>query len=135
MMVRIAIIGSRSYTNKRKIQDFIFKLKEKVGDDLEIVSGGQKDGADGYAKKVSLDFDIKYSEFPPQHYPHNIHCVNESYNYGKPYRVWNYHKRNREIVEYCDNIVAFCTDGKITNGTKSALKYCEKAGKEHIIID
>jgi len=50
--VRIAIIGSRSYTNKRKIQDFIFKLKEKVGDDLEIVSGGQKDGADGYAKKV-----------------------------------------------------------------------------------
>ena len=99
------------------------------------MSGGQKDGADGYAKKVSLDFDIKYSEFPPQHYPHNIHCVNESYNYGKPYRVWNYHKRNREIVEYCDNIVAFCTDGKITNGTKSALKYCEKAGKKHIIID
>ena len=132
--MKIAIVGSRGYTNKRKIKDFIFKLKEKVGENLEIVSGGQKDGADGYAKKISLEFDIKYSEFPPQHYPHNIHCVNESYNYGKPYRVWNYHKRNREIVEYCDNIVAFCTDGKITNGTKSALKYCEKAGKKHIII-
>ena len=135
MRTKIGIVGSRAYTNKKNVKDLIFKIKEKYGDDVEIVSGGQKDGADGYAKKVSLDFDIKYSEFPPQHYPHNIHCVNESYNYGKPYRVWNYHKRNREIVEYCDNIVAFCTDGKITNGTKSALKYCEKAGKKHIIID
>ena len=133
--MKIAIVGSRKYTNKRKIKDFIFNLKEKFGDELEIVSGGQKHGADNYAKKISLEFGLRYSEFPPSHYPHNIHCVNESYNYGKPYRVWNYHKRNREIVEYCDNIVAFCTDGKITNGTKSALKYCEKAGKKHIIID
>ena len=57
MMVKIAIIGSRTYTNKRKIKDFIFKLKEKVGDDLVIVSGGQKDGVDGYVKKFTLDFD------------------------------------------------------------------------------
>ncbi len=135
MMVKIAIIGSRSYTNKRKIKDFIFKLKEKVGDNLEIVSGGQKDGVDGYVKRISLDFDIRYSEFPPQHYPHNIHCVKEAYDYGKPYRVWNYHKRNRQIVEYSDNIVAFVTDGVVTNGTASVLKYCEKVEKKHIIID
>ena len=45
--MKIAIVGSRGYTNKRKIKDFIFKLKEKVGENLEIVSGGQKDGADG----------------------------------------------------------------------------------------
>ena len=28
--MKIAIVGSRGYTNKRKIKDFIFKLKEKV---------------------------------------------------------------------------------------------------------
>ena len=41
-MVKIAIIGSRGYTNKRKIKEFIFKLKEQVGEKLEIVSGGAK---------------------------------------------------------------------------------------------
>ena len=52
MIMKVAIVGSRQYTNKKRIQEFIFKLKQKYGDELEIVSGGQKDGADGYAKKV-----------------------------------------------------------------------------------
>ena len=50
MIMKIAIVGSRKYTNKRKIKDFIFNLKEKFGDELEIISGGQKHGADNYAK-------------------------------------------------------------------------------------
>ena len=49
--MKVAIIGSRKYENKRRIQEFIFKLKKKYEDKLEIVSGGQKDGADGFAKK------------------------------------------------------------------------------------
>jgi len=71
--MKVAIVGSRQYTNKRKIQEFVFKLKQKYGELLEIVSGGQKEGADGYAKKYALEFDVKYSEFPPVHYSHNIH--------------------------------------------------------------
>ena len=77
--MKVAIVGSRQYTNKRRIQEFIFKLKEKYGDKLEIVSGGQKAGADGYAKKYALEFDTKYSEFPPAHYTYNQHCVLESF--------------------------------------------------------
>ena len=61
MMMKVAIIGSRSYTNTKKIKDFVFKLKEKFNDELEIVSGGQKEGSDGYAKKYALEFDVKYS--------------------------------------------------------------------------
>ena len=135
MTMKVAIIGSRSYTNTRKIKDFVFKLKEKFGDELEIVSGGQKDGADGYAKKFSLEFDIKYVEFPPQHYSHNIHCVKESFNYGKPYAVWNYFKRNKEIVEYSDKIVAFIPDGVKSNGTMNTIEHAEKLNKKSIIID
>ena len=135
MTMKVAIIGSRSYTNTRKIKDFVFKLKEKFGDELEIVSGGQKDGADGYAKKFSLEFDIKYVEFPPQHYSHNIHCVKESFNYGKPYRVWNYFKRNKEIAEYSDKIVAFIPDGVKSNGTMNTIEHAEKLNKKSIIID
>ena len=135
MTMKIAIIGSRSYTNSRKIKDFIFKLKEKFGDELEIVSGGQKEGSDGYAKKSSLDFDIKYSEFPPKHYPHNIHCVKESFNYGRPYQVWHFHQRNKELIEYSDRVVAFCSNGVVSKGTLSALKHAKKIGKNYIIID
>ena len=133
--MKIAIVGSRSYTNKKKVKDFVFKLKEKFGDELEIVSGGQKDGADGYAKKFSLEFDIKYVEFPPQHYSHNIHCVKESFNYGKPYAVWNYFKRNKEIAEYSDKIVAFIPDGVKSNGTMNTIEHAEKLNKKSIIID
>ena len=67
MMVKIAIIGSRGYTNKRKIKEFIFKLKEQVGGKLEIVSGGAKEGADKYAKRFALDFDIQSFQHTTNH--------------------------------------------------------------------
>jgi predicted Rossmann fold nucleotide-binding protein DprA/Smf involved in DNA uptake len=135
-MMKVAIIGSRSYTNSRKIKDFVFRLKEKYKEELEIVSGGQKDGSDGYAKKYALEFDIKYSEFPPQHYPHNMHCVRPNYDYGKPYYVSNYFKRNKQVAEYSDRVVAFVTNpNKITSGTLSTLQYAEKMNKKSIIID
>ena len=133
--MKIAIIGSRGYTNKRKIKEFIFQLKNKFEEDLIIVSGGAKDGADKYAKRYALEFGLPYSEFPPQHEPHNMHCVMEAYNYGKPYGVGYFHKRNKDLVKYSDRVVAFCKDGEITNGTKSALEYCEKINKKYVILD
>ena len=55
---KIGIVGSRAYTNKKKIKDLIFDIKQKLGDKAEIVSGGQQDGADGYAKKYALELDM-----------------------------------------------------------------------------
>jgi predicted Rossmann-fold nucleotide-binding protein len=134
-MVKIAIIGSRSYTNKRKIKQFVWELKQKFSDRLVIVSGGAKDGADKYAKRFALDFDVNYSEFPAYHEPHNIHCVKESFRYNKQYNVGHYHRRNKDLVEYSDKVVAFCLNGEISNGTASALKYAHKIEKKYIIID
>ncbi len=134
MMEKIAIIGSRTYTNTRKIKDFVFNLKEKLGDNLEIVSGGAKQGADKYAKKFSLEFGIKYSEFPAYHEPHNQHCVLGAFRYNKQYNVGNYHRRNKDIVDYSDSVVAFVVDNQVTNGTLSALRYAEKINKKSIII-
>ena len=134
IMKRVAIVGSRKYTNKSKIREFIFKLKEQFGDEVEIVSGGQQFGADGYAKKSALEFDMKYAEFPPSHYSHNMHCVLEVNNYNKPYYVSNYFKRNRQIVEYSDVVVAFIPEGVESNGTISTIKYAEKLNKKTIII-
>ncbi len=52
--MNIAIVGSRRWSNKSKIKDFIFKLKNTYGNDITIVSGGCKDGADKYAKKYAI---------------------------------------------------------------------------------
>ena len=65
--MKIAIVGSRRYENKRKIKEFIFKLKEEYGTDTIIVSGGCKDGADKYAKKYALELGLQYEEYPPFH--------------------------------------------------------------------
>ena len=132
--MRVAIVGSRKYTNKRRIQEFIFKLKQKYGEELEIVSGGQKEGADGYAKKYALEFDVKYSEFPPVHYTYNQHCVLESFKYGRPYAAWHYHDRNKEIAEYSDVMAAFIPKNTISKGTESALNQAIKKEKKYCII-
>ena len=132
--MKVAIVGSRQYTNKRRIQEFIFKLKEKYGDELEIVSGGQKKGADGYAKKYAIEFDVKYSEFPPRHYQYNQHCVCESFKYGRPYAAWHYHDRNKEIAEYTDVMAAFIPKDTTSKGTESALKQAIKKEKKYCII-
>ena len=60
--MKVAIVGSRTYTNRKKIKEFIFNLKQKFGKELVVVSGGQKDGADGYAKKYSLEFNVNYEK-------------------------------------------------------------------------
>ena len=133
--MKIGIVGSRQYSNKRRIKEFVFALKEKFGENIEIVSGGQKDGADRYAKKYALEFDVNYSEFPPKHYQYNQHCVLESYNYGKPYAVWHYHSRNKDLIEYSDVVVAFIPKGIASKGTNSALKEAKKKEKKYVIIN
>ena len=132
--MRIGIVGSREYSNRRRVQEFIFGLKQKFGADVEIVSGGQKEGADGYAKKYALEFDVKYSEFPPVHYTYNQHCVLESFKYGRPYAAWHYHDRNKEIAEYTDVMAAFIPKNTTSKGTESALKQAIKKEKKYCII-
>jgi predicted Rossmann fold nucleotide-binding protein DprA/Smf involved in DNA uptake len=134
-MNKIAIVGSRKYENKTKIKNFIFKLKERFGDEVEIISGGQKYGADGYAKKFTLEFDMKYVEFPPEHYPYNQHCISERFNYGKKYNVSNYFKRNKQIAEYSDCIIAFIPKDIESSGTINTLGYAERLNKKFVIIN
>ena len=134
-MKRVGIVGSRTYTNRRKIKEFVYKLKEKFDDKVEIVSGGQLKGADGFAKKFALEFDMKYDEFPPRHYTYNQHCILEESHYGKRYYPKNFFDRNKQIVEYSDSIVAFIPDGIDSKGTMDTIGHAKKLSKKYIIID
>ena len=133
--IKIGIVGSRNYTDKKKVKDLLFEIKEKYGNDVEIVSGGQKEGADGYAKKFALEFDMKYVEFPPTHYNWNMHCKLPATKYNKPYYVTNYFKRNKQIAEYSDIIVAFIPKGVNSRGTMNTIHHAEKLKKMIKILD
>ena len=104
--MRVAIIGSRSLT----IPDFTPYLPERV---TEIVSGGAK-GVDLAARTYAFSHGIKLTEFLPQYQ-----------RYGRAAPL----KRNIQIVEYADLIVAFW-DGK-SRGTKFVIDYCKKMEKEY----
>ena len=133
--MKVGIVGSRKYTNKNKIKDFIYELKEVFGDEVEIVSGGCKFGADKYAKKFALEFDMKYVEFPAVHESYNIHCILPKYKYGKPYAVWHFFERNKEIAKYSDKINAFIPMGIKSNGPMNTIEHAQKMKKKVIILN
>ena len=133
--MKVGIVGSRRYENKKKIKDFIFKLKHERGEDTIIVSGGCKDGADKYAKKYALELGLQYEEYPPFHEVHNMYCTLPESRYNKSYNISNYFARNKIIAGVSDFIVAFIPNGIISNGTNSTLKYAEKFNKKTIIIE
>ena len=132
--MKIGIVGSRRYENKKRIKDFIFKLKREKGVDTTIVSGGCKDGADRYAKKYALELGLQYEEYPPFHDVHNLYCTMPESRYGKPYSIKNYHARNKIIAGTSDIIVAFIPEGVEAKGTMNVLEYAQKLDKKRIII-
>ena len=132
--MKVAIVGSRRYENKKKIKDFVFKLKEQYGEDTIIVSGGCKSGADKYAKKYALELGLQYEEYPPFHEVHNLYCTIPEHRYSKPYSVKNFFARNKIIAGTADIVVGFIPEGVEANGTMNIIDYAKKFEKKYIII-
>ena len=132
--MKIGIIGSRKYEKKKNIKDFIFRIKEKYGEEVTIVSGGCKDGADKYAKKYALDFGLQYEEYPPAHHPHNLYCSLPANRYGKKYSIKHYFVRNKIIASVSEMVVAFIPEGVKANGSLDTIKQAKKLDKKVKII-
>ena len=133
-VIRVAIIGSRTYENKRKIRDMIYTLKTSFGSNLEIVSGGSQSGADKYAKKYSIEMGVAYKEFNPAHTVKNLYSALPDSYYSKPYHVSQLFHRNTLIVKYSDKVIAFRSEG-LSNGTDHVIKECLKYGKPVVVIN
>lgn len=103
--MKIAIIGSRGL----KIEDFEKYLPKSTN---EIVSGGAR-GIDTCAREYALKNDIKLTEFLPDY---------KKYGKAAPLR------RNLEIIEYSDLVIAFW-DGK-SRGTEFVIKNCRNKNKQ-----
>ena len=110
--MKIGVVGSRNFDDYKKLE----KELNKIEGITEIVSGGAK-GADTLAREFAEKNDIKLTEFKPDY---------EQYGRGAPIR------RNKKIVEYSDQIIAFW-DGE-SRGTKNTIDIAEKQDKPIIII-
>ena len=132
--MKVAIIGSRTYENVRKVKDLLSDLKQKFGTDLVIISGGCKDGADKYVRKYALEFGIQYKEFNPAHTPRNLYSAMSEDYYGKPYHVSQFHHRNLLIARTCDVMIALIPIGEKADGSESAIKSAKRFKKNVVII-
>ena len=129
--MKVGIVGSRTYEDKRKIRDMVYKLKEQFGDDLTIVSGGCKDGADKYARKYALELGCKYLEFNPAHTQRTLYSALRDAYYGKEYNVKYFFHRNKMLAGYVDCLIG-CGSG--TNGTAYTINEAKKKGKRVVIL-
>ena len=132
--LRVGIVGSRKYENKKRIKDLIFHIKNQYGSDTVIISGGCPTGADKYAKKYALELGLQYEEFPPAHHQHNLYCRFGEEQYGKPYKVSNFFKRNKQIAIFSDMIVGFIPYGQKSNGTMYTINAAKKLNKKTTIF-
>ena len=128
--MRIGITGSNVYENKRKIKEFLFKLKDKP--ELEIICRGNKDGADIYIKKYSLEFGLNYIEVPVAHTARSLYSQLPDAYFNKPFSTRNFFIQQNIYVKQCDNFVIFnlANDKVIEN----LLKAISKVEKNIIIV-
>jgi predicted Rossmann-fold nucleotide-binding protein len=132
------LVGSRDFEDYKKVSHVVKKLKFKVGK-LCVVSGGCNSGADKHAKQAALNNGIPYQEFTPEFREPNIHTVQDESEFGKDYSPGLFHKRNRQLAEYCDVVIAFIPEEYVgdpskSTGTRSTLEYAEEAGTPTMIL-
>lgn len=105
--MNVAIIGSPKYENVRKLREFLFTIKEKLGTEVNIISRGNKDGCEKYVRKYALEFGLRYTEYNPAHTTRNLYSgMNDEY-YGKPFHPTQSLHQYDCIVKHADKLFYF----------------------------
>ena len=112
--MKIAVIGSRNFTDENVLENELNLIKDKV----ELVISGGASGADKLAEKWALDNNIPIEVIKP-----------DWKIYGRAAGVI----RNKQIIESCDYCYAFWD--KKSKGTLFGINYCKKISKPIKIIN
>jgi hypothetical protein len=83
--MKVALIGDEKYENRGEIKDLIFKLKQKFGDHLTIISRGNKMGIEKWVRKFCIELDVKYLEYNLASTPMNLYSGMSEEYYDKPH--------------------------------------------------
>ena len=117
--MKLAVIGTRTFTNKNRLYFELDSLRKTVTIS-EIVSGcGEEEkmnrGADAFARDYARDRGIKYKGFPADWTDMSEPCL-VRHNGNNPYNALAGIKRNKQIAVYSDECLSFW-DG-ISKGTR-----------------
>jgi hypothetical protein len=111
--MKIAIIGSRDFTDRKLLNEVLESYKSKI---TLVVSGAAR-GADKLGEQWAIDNNIKTLIFPA-----------DWDKYGKRAGFI----RNEDIIKNCDGAIAFWNE--VSNGTRHSISLCEKYNKPCKIV-
>lgn len=128
-MIKIGIVGSRrrcSLFDRQLVTNIVLAAIKRYGkENIEIVSGGCRRGADKFAKDTALLYGLLYKEFPiPDDPPvkHRGEFTERAY------------ARNRKIAEYSDVLFALVAADR-TGGSENAILHAEEFGRKVFCVD
>ena len=111
--MKLAIVGSRTFNDHSLLERTLLRVRTPI---TEIVSGGAR-GADSLAARWAHVHGVPLKEFLP-----------DWKKYGKSAGF----RRNREIVEYADTVLAFWNG--VSKGTQDDIKLVHEMGKLYHVI-
>lgn len=115
-IMKVAIVGSRTFNDYNKLQEFINGVCEKENIVIDTIVSGGAIGADRLGERYAKEHGIPTVVF-----------LAEWNKYGKRAGII----RNVQIIDNCDVCIAFW-DGE-SHGTKHDIELCEKMNKKYFI--
>jgi hypothetical protein len=132
--IKLAVIGDATYENKRKIKTFLFETKKKYGTQIQIVSGGSRDGADKYVRKFCIELGLDYVEFNPAYTNKNLYSALGEEYYGKEFHGSHNPHRANLMANYADKAVVFKTADNDKYYVEPFIKRIKKLKKPIVLI-
>ena len=130
--MKIAIIGSRDWQSRRKVQDVLSRLKQ-LDEPVTILGQGGTEGAAAMVKKYALEFGMNYSEFNPSYTGRNLYSAMPDTYYGKKYHFSQLLHRMTLIANACDKMIIL-SSGKLDPQLDTAYKRATKLQKSVVIL-
>jgi hypothetical protein len=130
--MKIAIIGSRDWQSRRKIQDVLTRLKQ-LNDPVTVLGQGGAEGAPYMIKKYSLEFGLPYMEYNASYTGKNMYSAMPEVYYGKKYHFSQLIHRMTLIADACDKMIVLSA-GKLDPQLDTAVKRARKKNKSVVIL-
>jgi hypothetical protein len=130
--MKVAIIGSKDWQSRRKIQEVLTRLKQ-MDEPITILGQGGNEGAPSMVKKYALEFGMNYSEFNPSYSGRNLYSAMPDAYYGKKYHFSQLLHRMTLIANACDKMIIL-SSGKLDPQLDTAYKRATKLQKSVVIL-
>jgi hypothetical protein len=132
---KIGLTGSVTYENKIKIKEFIFNLTQRYGSNFQIISLGDRQGADKYIKKYALELGCAYGEMNPPHTNKNLYSLLNEGFYSKPFSPKYISIRDKIYASTIDIAVIFNNNPTMEIKIKNIVNSLNKANKKTVVIE